>query len=96
MLFAVLCVDKPNHISLRMATRPSHVEFLNGLNAQGILKMAGPFLDDSGKPCGTLSIIETATREVAEVLAQSDPYAMAGLFESVEIRPYNWVFNTPK
>ena len=44
MLFAVLCVDKPNHISLRMATRPSHVEFLNGLNAQGILKMAGPFL----------------------------------------------------
>ncbi|MFN3503356.1 MAG: YciI family protein, partial [Allorhizobium sp.] len=45
MLFAVICADKPGHLNLRMETRPPHVEWLNGLNAAGQLKIAGPFLD---------------------------------------------------
>ena len=47
MLFAVICADKPGHLNLRMETRPPHVEWLNGLNAAGQLKIAGPFLDSS-------------------------------------------------
>ncbi|TIT65324.1 MAG: hypothetical protein E5W60_14025, partial [Mesorhizobium sp.] len=31
----------------------------------------------------------------AQALAASDPYAKVGLFESVEIRPWNWVFQKP-
>ncbi|TJX41862.1 MAG: hypothetical protein E5W21_24815, partial [Mesorhizobium sp.] len=31
----------------------------------------------------------------AQALSAADPYAKAGLFESVEIRPWNWVFNKP-
>ena len=27
--------------------------------------------------------------------ADADPYAKAGLFSSVEVEPYNWVFNKP-
>ena len=96
MLFAVLCKDKPAHLNVRMETRPAHVEHLNRLNAEGVLKMAGPFLDDDGKPCGSLLIFETQTREAAQALADSDPYAQAGLFESVEIKPFNWVFNKPE
>ena len=96
MLFAVLCKDKPAHLNVRMETRPAHVEHLNRLNAEGVLKMAGPFLDDDGKPCGSLLIFETETREAAQALAGSDPYAQAGLFESVEIKPFNWVFNKPE
>lgn len=95
MLFAILCVDKPDHLDLRMKTRPAHVEFLNGLNDKGILKMAGPFLDAEGKPCGTLAIFEAASGEAVAAFAEADPYAKAGLFASVEIRPYNWVFNSP-
>ena len=52
MLFAVICADKPGHLNLRMETRPPHVEWLNGLNAAGQLKIAGPFLDSDGTPCG--------------------------------------------
>ncbi len=40
-----------NHLNVRMETRPAHLEWLNGLNAEGVLKIGGPFLDDNGKPC---------------------------------------------
>lgn len=96
MLFAFVCKDKPNHLNVRMDTRPVHVEHLNKLNAEGILKMAGPFLDAEGKPNGSLVIVEAETQADAQALADSDPYAKAGLFESVEVKPFNWVFNKPE
>ena len=34
--------------------------------------------------------------EAAKALGEADPYAKAGLFESVEVKPYNWVFNNPE
>ncbi len=96
MLFAVICADKPGHLNLRMETRPPHVEWLNGLNAAGTLKIGGPFLDSDNKPCGSMLLIAADSLEDAKALAAQDPYAKAGLFESVEIKPYNWVFNNPE
>jgi len=95
MLFALICRDKPDHLNVRMDNRPAHVEFLNGLNAGGKLAFAGPFLDGGGKPNGSLVVVEADSQEAAEALAANDPYAQAGLFESVDIRPWNWVFNKP-
>ncbi|KPF45009.1 YciI-like protein [Rhizobium sp. G187] len=96
MLFAVICADKPGHLNLRMETRPPHVEWLNGLNAEGKLKIAGPFLDADGKPCGSMLLIAADDLDGAKALAAQDPYAQVGLFETVEIKPYNWVFNNPE
>ena len=95
MIFAVLCKDKPDSLQLRMDTRPEHVAFLNDLNAKGILAFAGPFLDADGKPDGSLVMIEAPDMAGAQALAAADPYAKAGLFESVQIRPWNWVFQKP-
>ncbi|EKF42084.1 YciI-like protein [Nitratireductor indicus] len=96
MIFAIICKDKPGHLDTRMNTRPAHVDYLNGLNAAGTLKFAGPFLDDAGKPCGSLVAVEATDKAGAELIAAGDPYALAGLFESVEIQPWNWVFNNPE
>ena len=96
MLFAFLCTDKPGHLNVRMDTRPAHLEHLNKLNADGILKMAGPFLDDDGKPNGSLVIVEAEDMAAARALAEADPYYQAGLFEKVEVKLYNWVFNKPE
>jgi uncharacterized protein YciI len=96
MLFAFVCKDKPGHLNVRMDTRPAHVEHLNKLNAEGTLKMAGPFLDAEGKPNGSLVIVSAETIEAAKAIADSDPYTKAGLFESVEVKPFNWVFNNPE
>ena len=29
-------------------------------------------------------------------MAENDPYAKAGLFETVEVKAWNWVFNNPE
>lgn len=96
MLFAFVCKDKPGHLNVRMEARPAHVEHLNKLNAEGTLKMAGPFLDADGKPNGSLVVVSAETIEAAKAIADADPYTKAGLFESVEIKPFNWVFNNPE
>lgn len=96
MIFAIICSDKPNHLQLRVDTRPDHVAYLHGLNDNGSLKFAGPFLDDEGNPCGSLVAVEAEDRAAAEAIAAADPYALAGLFETVDIRPWNWVFNNPE
>lgn len=96
MLFAVICTDKPEHLNVRMETRPTHVEWLNGLNAAGTLKIGGPFLDSDGKPCGSMLLIAADDLEAAKAIASQDPYAQVGLFAHVEIKPYNWVFNNPE
>lgn len=95
MLFALICNDKPGALQVRLDTRPDHVAFLEGLNAGKKLAFAGPFLGEDGKPTGSLVVVDVADKAEAETLAQSDPYAQAGLFASVEIRAWNWVFNKP-
>ncbi|WP_275785608.1 YciI-like protein [Pararhizobium gei] len=96
MLFAVLCTDKPDALQVRMDTRPEHVAFLTDLNAKGSLAFAGPFLDDAGKPNGSLVVLNAETIEAAKAIAAADPYAKAGLFATVDIKPWNWVFNKPE
>ncbi|MGE0281685.1 MAG: YciI-like protein [Rhizobiaceae bacterium] len=96
MLFALLCQDKPDHLQVRLDTRPDHVAFLNDLNGKGTLKFAGPFLGNDGKPTGSLVVIETEDKAAAEAIANADPYAKAGLFERVDIKAWNWAFNKPE
>jgi hypothetical protein len=96
MLFALICNDKPDALQLRLDSRPAHVDWLYGLKADGRLSFAGPFLDTDGKPNGSLVVISVDDAEAAKALASADPYAKAGLFASVEIRPWNWVFNKPE
>jgi uncharacterized protein YciI len=95
MIFVFTCKDKPGHLQVRMDNRPTHVEYLNKLNAEGTLKFAGPFLDGDGKPCGSLVAVEAADLAAAKDIAANDPFSKAGLFESVTVQPWNWVFNNP-
>jgi len=94
MLFALICTDKPNSLELRQQSRPEHLKFLDGLG--GSLKAAGPFTDDEGKPTGSLVIIEAANRAVMAEIAGRDPYAVAALFASVEIKPWKWLIKNPE
>jgi uncharacterized protein len=94
MLFVLLCTDKANCLDLRMKVRPEHLAYLAGLGTK--MKGAGPFLDDVGNPCGSMIIIEAVDRSEAEAMAAKDPYAIAGLFSSVEIKPWRWALKNPE
>lgn len=94
MLFIALCHDKPGHLSVRMATRDAHVAWLKGLG--DALKIAGPFLDEAGAEMqGSVVVVEAADIAAAKAIFAEDPYAGAGLFASVEIRPWRWVMGAP-
>ncbi|HMF69085.1 MAG TPA: YciI-like protein [Phyllobacterium sp.] len=93
MLYALLCNDKPDHLQLRLDTRIAHLDYLSGLEDR--LKFAGPFLGDDAKPNGSLVVIEAPDLAAAKEMAANDPYAKAGLFASVDIRPWNWAIKNP-
>jgi uncharacterized protein YciI len=78
-----------------METRPTHLEHLNKLNEAGSLKFAGPFLDDEGKPNGSLVVVDAQDMAAARALAEADPYYLAGLFEKVEVKAWSWTINKP-
>jgi uncharacterized protein len=94
MLFALICTDKPNSLDLRMQVRPAHLAYLDQLGSD--LKAAGPFLDDEGKPTGSLVIFNADDLASATALAAQDPYAIAGLFSSVDIKPWKWLIKNPE
>ncbi len=94
MLYALICDDRPDAGTLRADTRPAHLDHLKALGP--VLKFAGPFLGDDGKPTGSLLVVEAASEDEARALAAEDPYAVAGLFSSVTVRRWNWTINNPE
>ncbi|MDP7150107.1 MAG: YciI family protein [Paracoccaceae bacterium] len=82
MLYALVCRDKPNALDLRMANRENHLAYAAGT---GVVVLGGPLLDEDGAMCGSLLAIEVDDMAAAKAWSDNDPYAKAGLFESVEI-----------
>ncbi len=93
MLFMVHATDKPGALDIRLANRPAHLDWLTAAGAA--IKAAGPWLGSDDKPAGSLLIVEMADRTALDAWLATDPYAIAGLFQSVEAAPYKWVFNPP-
>lgn len=90
MNFALYCVDKAGHGQTRADNRPAHLDYLKA-NLDRIL-LAGPLLGDDGTSVlGSLLVIEADDRAAAEAFAAGDPYAKAGLFESVTIKAFKKV-----
>ena len=91
MHFVIYCLDKADHAHVRAENRPAHVAFLKA-NAEKIIA-AGPLLNDDGEGMvGSTLIMEFNDLTEAESWAAADPYAKAGLFQSVDIRPWKKVF----
>ncbi|TCO73401.1 YciI family protein [Rhodovulum euryhalinum] len=87
-LFALICRDKPGHLDTRKANRDAHLAYIA---ETGVVAQAGPFLDGAGQMCGSLVILDVTDRAAAEAWAAGDPYARAGLFDSVAIEEWKKV-----
>jgi uncharacterized protein YciI len=94
MLYALICTDKPNSLAVRKANRPDHLAYLKSLG--DTLLIAGPFTEADGQTMnGSLIVVEASSLDAARRIAAADPFAKAGLFQSVEIRPWIWSINNP-
>ena len=47
-LYVISCIDKPDSLALRMATRPAHLAYAHSEGVPATVKLGGPYLDDKG------------------------------------------------
>jgi uncharacterized protein YciI len=87
MLYVVTCIDKPNSLDLRMATREAHLAYAGATKSVRFV-VGGPFLSEDGTMVGSMIIVDAETRAAVDDFVANDPYGKAGLFQSVEVRPW--------
>lgn len=96
MLYVIMAADMPNSLVTRKAERPEHLQRLENLQAQGRLVLAGPHpISDAPSHSGfsgSLIVAEFGSLAEAQAWAESDPYQVAGVYESVVIKPFLQVF----
>lgn len=70
-----------------MEIRPRHLAYIDANRAA--VKLAGPFLSDDGQAMtGSLIVLDVENLAAAQAFAAADPYALGGLFASVDIRAW--------
>ena len=87
-LFVISYIDKPNSLALRLKTREAHLAYAHGKDAPAKVKLGGPYLDEKGDMAGSLMIVEAPDKAAAVKFTEQDPYVRAGLFGSIDVRPY--------
>ncbi|MCE5181004.1 MAG: YciI family protein [Betaproteobacteria bacterium] len=97
MLYAIIGEDTANSLEKRMAVRPAHLARLKSLQQDGRLAIAGPFpAIDSPDPgpagfSGSLIVAEFESLEAARSWADTDPYAAAGVYQRITVKPFKKV-----
>ena len=87
MIFVILGFDGPDGQAKRKIHRAAHLAGLEPLSREGRVLLAGPFTDQAG----SLIVIEAESLEEAKRVAQEDPYTVHGVFERVEVHPFQKV-----
>ncbi len=82
MLIALIARDKAGALETRKANRDAHLAYIE---TTGVVEQAGPLLDDADQMIGSLVVLNVADMAAAQDWADNDPYAKAGLFDSVEL-----------
>jgi len=97
VLYAIMAEDAPGVLPRRLEARAAHLERLKALQEAGRLVLAGPHpAIDSQDPgpagfSGSLVVAEFASREAAIAWAAEDPYAAAGVYGRVTVKPFRKV-----
>ena len=80
-LFAIIAHDRPDTGTLRADTRPRHLPYLEAIVAQTVA--AGPMLDESGLPTGSLIIADFADLDAAKACAAARSAKSAMMIDPV-------------
>ena len=97
MLYAIISEDIDNSLEKRKGARPAHLERIQALVNEGRVIVAGPHpaidTDDPGEAgfTGSLVVAEFNSLEEAQAWADADPYAAAGVYARVSVKPFKKV-----
>lgn len=94
-LFVIHCFDKPGYQQVRLDTRAEHLAYAKA--SEDRILVGGPLLTPDGDGMtGSLLVMSFDTLADAYDWCANDPYAKAGLFESVTVRPYRAALGSAK
>ena len=93
MLYVIFGLDAPDSGPKRAANRPAHLERLKVLHDEGRMAIVGPLprIDApslEGGAAGSLIVAEFESLDAARAWIESDPFSKAGVYASVEVRPF--------
>ncbi len=97
MYYVIIGQDVPDSLGLRRQARPAHLQRLSQLKDEGRLLLAGPFpAIDSADPgtagfSGSLIVADFPSLEAAQAWADADPYAAAGVYAQLTVKPFRKV-----
>jgi uncharacterized protein YciI len=82
LYFLITCKDRPGVLDQRLALRPEHLAYWQGLGEA--VKLGGPRLAED-QPCGSFFLVEAADLDAARAIAEGDPFARDGIFAQIEV-----------
>ncbi len=97
MLYAIISEDVADSLERRRRARPEHLARIEALQAGGRLLLAGPFPaidgEDPGSAgfSGSLIVAEFDSLAAAQQWADADPFAAAGVYKNVTVKPFKKV-----
>jgi uncharacterized protein len=97
MYYAIFGTDVEDSLSKRLPVRVRHIERLKALDAEGRLLLAGPYpaidAEDPGDAgfTGSLVVAKFDSLDAARAWADADPYVEAGVYATVEVKPFRKV-----
>lgn len=94
MWYVIDARDGPDSLPQRLEARPRHLARLEVLRDAGRLLLAGPCpaidAEDPGPAgfTGSLLVAEFESLDAARAWAAADPYVEAGVYVTVDVRPF--------
>jgi uncharacterized protein YciI len=87
MLFAIHALDRSGALPTRLANYDAHKAFLSDTSRYGVkIVMSGPLVADDGRAMiGSLFLIEAPSRAEVEDFNRADPFAKAGIWETISV-----------
>ena len=97
MYYAVWATDNPESLNARERVRDAHRVRLRDPGAHPVKVLhGGPTLAETdGTMNGSLLIIEAENIEAVRRFVAEDPYSLAQVYASMEIRPWQWGLGRP-
>jgi len=92
--YVVFAQDAEDAAERRAEARPAHLARLRDLAAEGRLRLAGPMPRGDGVPpaeggvSGSVVVAAFPDLGAARAWAAEDPYVAAGVYASVDVRPF--------
>ena len=87
MLYVIYCRDNPSTPTRRDEFYDAHRAYLK--NASIKIVIAGPYTTaGNDKKIGSMLVVEAETLEQVEEFQRSDPFALNGVWNEVNVNPY--------